>query len=264
MFNKNNAILTIVIMVVIVATIFTIGCEKQTRVLSPAPAEHEKLLLYSDFENYNSFAPPTPLDSIESLRWYLEASHADAVIDTAISRSGNKSVKLIGSVPKINAIACGIPDNPFYLLKKRRLEAYFMFPGGLTDFTVAIIGTEDFGEENNTSAYIYITASGILYYATGNKLNIFDLIYFDKITLSPNEWYYINLEADFMTRKYILFDIRGKNVNKHYNLSGKELHYDISEITPHTGIYYYLSYWCPDTPPSGYCWFDDASLFIKE
>ncbi|MEX2690207.1 MAG: cellulase family glycosylhydrolase [Candidatus Njordarchaeum guaymaensis] len=225
---------------------------------------YDKMLLYSDFEDYDSFDSPPDLDSIEPLRWYLESFNANAVIDTTISRSGNKSVKLIGSAEEGSAIACGIPDNPSYLLKRNRLDAYFMFPEELTEFTVATIGIENFEEVNNVSAYIYITASGILSYATGNEQNSFDLVVFDVITLLPNKWYYVSLEADFIERKYILFDIQGENINKHYDLSGKKLHYDLSEITPHRGIYYYICYWCPDTPPTGHCWFDDASLFIKQ
>jgi hypothetical protein len=240
------------------------GCNKKRHktVLPPLPP-YDKLLLYSDFEDYDSFDSPPSLNDIERLRWYLESSDADAVIDTTISRSGNKSVKLIGSVQEGSAIACGIPDEPDYLLKKKRLEVYFMFPDGLTEFTVATIGIENSEEINNVSAYIYITASGILCYATGNTQDSFDLVSFDTVTLSPNEWYYINFDADFIERKYISFDIQGKNVNKHYDLSDKELHYDLSHITPNIGVYYYLCYWCPDTPPSGHCWFDDASLYSR-
>ena len=223
-----------------------------------------KMLLHSDFEDYDSFDPSPSLDSIVPLCWYLESSYADAFIDTTISRSGNKSVKLIGSVHEGSAIACGIPDEPDYLLKRKALEVYFMFPDGLTEFTVATIGIENFEEKYNVSAYIYITASGILNYATGNEQNSFDLVPFDGINLLPNEWYYIRLEADFVKRRYISFDIQGKNVDKHYDLSHKELHYDLSEITPHIGIYYYLCYWCPDTPPSGHSWFDDATLFVEK
>ena len=223
-----------------------------------------KKLLYSDFEDYSFFNPPPPIDSIEPLHWYLESPSADAVIDTTISKSGNKSAKLIGSVPGGSAIACGITGEPDYLLKKKRLEAYFMFPDGLTEFTVAALGIENFEEQDNVSAYIYITASGILLYATGSEQDFFNLVDFDKITLLPNEWYYINLEADFTTRKYISFDIQGKNVNKHYDLSGKEMHYDMSHLTPHVGIFYYLCYWCPDSPPSGHCWFDGARLFKEK
>jgi len=242
--------------------VLLIGCLNNTS--STTPDVKYSTLLYSDFEDYDSFDPPPPLDDIERLRWYLESSDADAVIDTTISRSGDKSVKLIGSVQEGSAIACGIPDEPDYLLKRKALEVYFMFPDGLTDFTVATIGIENFEEEHNVSAYIYITASGILNYATGNTQDSFDLVPFDTVTLLPNEWYYIRLEADFIKRKYISFDIQGKNVDKHYDLSDKELHYDLSGITPHTGIYYYLCYWCPDTPPSGHCWFDDATLFVEK
>ncbi|HEC86609.1 MAG TPA: hypothetical protein ENI49_01900 [Thermoplasmatales archaeon] len=250
---KNIVILAVSIMIMLSAAFLLYCCDEKT---------HDELLLYSDFEDYDYFAPPPPLDRIEPLRWYLESPDADAVIDTEVSRSGNKSVKLIGSSQDGSAIACGIPNNPYYLPKKKRLNTYFMFPEGLTEFTVATIGIENFEEENNISAYIYITSSGILCYATGNEQNSFDLVDFDKITILQNEWYYINLEADFIMRKYISFDIQGENVNEHYDLSDKELHHDMSEITPNTGIFYYLCYWCPDTPPSGHCWFDDASLYI--
>jgi hypothetical protein len=255
MINKNNIIFATILIALTSVSIF-IGCSKET--------PDELLLLYSNFEDYDSFNSITSLDSIEQLHWYLESSNADAVIDTTISRSGNKSVKLIGSVEDGSAIACGIPDKPSYLLKIKHLTAYFMFPDGLTEYTVSTIGIENFEEENNVSAYIYITSSGILNYATGNEQNLFDLVPIDQITILSNEWYYIDLQADFITRKYISFDIQGNNVNKHYDLSGRDLHYDMSEITPHVGTYYYLCYWCPDTPPSGNCWFDDASLYIVE
>lgn len=244
------------------AVVFISGCSEGHS--KKHDAVNYELLLYSDFEDYNSFDTPPSLENIEPLRWYLESATADAVIDTTTSRSGEKSVKLIGSVEDGSAIACGIIDNAFYLPKKKRLEAYFMFPGGLTEYTVATIGIENFEEINNVSAYIYITASGILCYATGNEQDNFDLEYFDQVSLSPNEWYYVNLQADFAERKYISFDIQGKNVDKHYDLSDKNLHYDASHITSHVAIFYYLCYWCPDVPPSGHCWFDDAGLFIEK
>ena len=256
-----------------IGIILIVGCleeEQPTKQNSGTDQIGYEILLNSNFEDYDSFIFPPSIDDIDPLRWYFESPDADVVIDTTM-RSDNKSVKLIaeGTTGSLedgwgSAIACGIPDEPEYLLKEKRLEAYFMFPEKLTDFTVAALGIENFEEENNLSAYVYITASGILYYATGNEQDSFDLVDFDKITLLPNELYYINLEADFINRKYISFDIQGKNVNKHYDLSDKKLHYDMSHITPHTLIAYYLCYWCPDASPSGYCWFDDAGLYIKK
>ena len=129
MINKNNIIFTTILIVLTSVSIFIIGCAEET----PAgPTElDELLLLYSDFENYDSFDPPPPLDSIEQLHWYLESSNADAVIDTTISRSGNKSVKLIGSVQEGSAIACGVPDEPACLLKKSVLKHILCFQRNL-------------------------------------------------------------------------------------------------------------------------------------
>ncbi|MCK4506193.1 MAG: hypothetical protein KAW14_11285 [Candidatus Aegiribacteria sp.] len=221
-----------------------------------------EILLYSDFEDYDFFPPPPPIENIIPLQWYLESDYADAVIDTTRSRSGSRSVKLVGSTTEGSAIACGIPYNQSYLIREKRLDAYFMIPQDLTEFTVVTFGIENFEEQDNVSAYIYITASGLLCYATGNLQNCFDLEYFDSIDLQPDEWYYVSLQADYVSRKYISFSIQGINIDNQYDISDKNLHYDISEIEPYIGVFYYLCYWCPDSIPSGHCWFDDATLFI--
>lgn len=221
-----------------------------------------EILLYSDFEDYDSFPPPPPIENIIPLQWYLESDFADAVIDTTRSRSGNRSVKLTGSTTDGSAIACGIANNQSYLLREKLLNAYFMIPQDLTEFTVVTVGIENFEEEHNVSAYVYITASGLLCCATGNSQNCFDLEVFDSIDLQPDEWYHVSLQANYVSRRYVSFSIQGINVDNQYDISDMSLHYDISEIEPYIGVFYYLCYWCPDSIPSGHCWFDDATLFI--